>query len=429
MKPLIALERVWLKFPGEKGAAPATILEDINLQIEENDIVSLLGPSGCGKSTLIRLIAGLIKPTQGAVRFRDQELNGICPGVAMVFQNFALFPWLTVAGNVRLPLRQRRLADAAIAERTSRSLRMVGLNGYENTYPRELSGGMKQRVGIARALAAEPDVLCMDEPFSALDVLTAESLRNELGRLCADPENPLRTMVSVTHNIEEAVYLARRIIVLAARPGRVAVDIANPLPYPRVPSSQEFRAIVSRIHAVLTHQELPEPSLESIPSIATIHPIPLVNINEIVGLTSVVSTLPRNIFDLGNDLGYEFSKLLVVIKGAELLDLVTTPGENIVLTESGRRFVTADVAGRRTILREKMLALPLFSRLVRLIEDSPDRLISIVDYFEHLKEWFPKENLQELARTIIGWGRFAGLLVYSSVSLGLPEPDQPSAGG
>lgn len=428
MKPLIALERVWLKFPGEKGAAPSTVLEDINLQIEENDIVSLLGPSGCGKSTLIRLIAGLIKPTQGLVKFRDQELDGVCPGVAMVFQNFALFPWLTVEGNVRLPLKQRQLSEAAITERTSRSLKMVGLSGFENAYPRELSGGMKQRVGIARALAAEPDVLCMDEPFSALDVLTAESLRIELGRLCADPENPLRTMVSVTHNIEEAVYLARRIIVLAARPGRVAVDIANPLPYPRVPSSQEFRAIVSRIHAVLTHQELPEPAPESAP-ITTIHPIPLVSLNEIVGLTSVVSTLPRNIFDLGTDLGYEFSKLLVVIKGAELLDLVTTPGENIVLTESGRRFVAVDVSERRAILRQKMLALPLFSRLVGLIENSPDRLISIVDYFEYLKEWFPKENLQELARTIISWGRFAGLLVYSSVSLGLPEPDQPSAGG
>jgi NitT/TauT family transport system ATP-binding protein len=258
MKPLIMLDNVWLEYPGKKGTAPATVLENINLQIEENEIVSLLGPSGCGKSTLIRLIAGLIKPTRGAVKIRDKELEGICPGVAMVFQNFALFPWLTVAGNVRLPLRQMRLSEEAIAERTWRCLQMVGLAGYESTYPRELSGGMKQRVGIARALAAEPEVLCMDEPFSALDVLTAESLRNELGRLCADRENPLRTMVSVTHNIEEAVYLARRIIVLAARPGRVAVDIPNPLPYPRFPSSPEFRAIVSRIHAALTSQELPE---------------------------------------------------------------------------------------------------------------------------------------------------------------------------
>ena len=339
----------------------------------------------------------------------------------MVFQNFALFPWLTVSGNVRLPLKQMKLSEEEVTSRTSRSLEMVGLIGYESTYPRELSGGMKQRVGIARALAAHPEVLCMDEPFSALDVLTAESLRNELGRLCADPENPLRTMLSVTHNIEEAVYLAKRIIVFAARPGRVAVDISNPLPYPRVPSSPEFLAIVSRIHAVLTHQELPEPALERAVPATTIHPIPRANVNEIVGLTNVVSTQPRNIFDLGNDLGYEFSKLLIVIKGAELLELVTTPGENVLLTETGRRFLAADVSGRRAILRERMMALPLFSRLVRLVEEAPDQLISIVEFFDHLKEWFPNENLQELAKTIIGWSRFAGLLVYSSVSLGLPE--------
>jgi NitT/TauT family transport system ATP-binding protein len=420
-KPLIVLDNVWLKYPGGKGTTSTTILENINLQIEENDIVSLLGPSGCGKSTLIRLVAGLIKPTQGVVKFRDRELDGICPGVAMVFQNFALFPWLTVAGNVHLPLKQMKLSEEVIAQRTSHSLEMVGLAGYESTYPRELSGGMKQRVGIARALAANPELLCMDEPFSALDVLTAESLRSELGRLCADPENPLRTMVSVTHDIEEAVYLAKRIIVLAARPGRVAIDVPNPLPYPRVPSSPEFLAIVSRIHAALTHQELPEPALERVPSVTAIHPIPAVNLNEIVGLANVVSTRPRNIFDLGNDLGYEFSKLLVVIKGAELLDLVTTPGEDILLTETGRRFLAADVSERRAILREKMMALPLFNRLIQLIEEAPDQLISIVEFFDHLKTWFPNENLKDLARTIIGWSRFSGLLVYSSVSLGLPE--------
>jgi NitT/TauT family transport system ATP-binding protein len=261
----------------------------------------------------------------------------------------------------------------------------------------------------------------MDEPFSALDVLTGESLRNELGRLCADPENPLRTMVSVTHNIEEAVYLAKRIVVLAARPGRVAVDIANPLPYPRVPSSPDFLAVVSRIHAALTHQELPEPVLGPAPVPLTIHTIPHVNINEIIGLTSIATAQPRNIFDLGNELGYEFSKLLTVIKAGELLDFVTTPGENVMLTETGRRFLAADVSERRMILREKMMVLPLFRRLIQIIQEAPDQLISVVEFFDYLKEWFPNENRPELARTIIGWGRFSGLLVYSSVSIGLPQ--------
>jgi NitT/TauT family transport system ATP-binding protein len=421
MKPLIVLDDVWLEYPGEKGFTPATVLQSINLQIEENDIISLLGPSGCGKSTLIRLVAGLIKPTRGTVRFHDKDLEGICPGVAMVFQNFALFPWLTVVGNVCLPLKRMGLSERAIADRISHSLEMVSLTGYEGTYPRELSGGMKQRVGIARALAANPEVLCMDEPFSALDVLTAESLRNELGRLCADPQNPLRTMVSVTHNIEEAVYLAKRIVVLAARPGRVAVDIANPLPYPRVPSSPEFRSVVSRIHAVLTNHELPEAAPEPALTVKTLYPIPHANVNEIVGLTNVVTAQPRNIFELGSDLGYEFSKLLVVIKAAELLDLVTTPGENVLLTEAGRQFAAADVSKRRAILRQRMMALPLFTRLIGVMEEAPDRLISIIEFFDHLKEWFPNENLPELARTIIGWGRFSGLFIYSSVSLALPD--------
>ena len=419
-QPFIALENVWLEYPGEKGAAPMIVLEDINLRIAENDIVSLLGPSGCGKSTLIRLVAGLIKPTRGTVSFRGKSVEGVCPGVAMVFQNFALFPWLTVVGNVRLPLKQMELSEGEVANRISRSLEMVGLNGYEGIYPRELSGGMKQRVGIARALAANPEVLCMDEPFSALDVLTAESLRNELGGLCANPGNPLRTMISVTHNIEEAVYLAKRIIVLAARPGRIAMDIANPLPYPRVPSSPDFLAVVSRIHAALTRHELPEPALEPMSVALAIHTIPHASISEVVGLASVVTPEAR-IFDLGDELGYEFSKLLVIIKSAELLDLVTTPGENVMLTEAGRQFLAADVSRRREILREKMLGLPLFNRLVRLIEEAPDRLISIVDLFEHLKEWFPNENLPKLARTIIGWGRFSGLFVYSSVAISLPE--------
>jgi NitT/TauT family transport system ATP-binding protein len=319
---------------------------------------------------------------------------------------------------------QMELSEDEIAKRTSRSLEMVGLTGYEGIYPRELSGGMKQRVGIARALAANPEVLCMDEPFSSLDVLTAESLRNELGRLCADPENPLRTMVSVTHNIEEAVYLARRIIVLAARPGRIAMDIANPLPYPRVPSSPDFLTVVSRIHSALTDHELPEPAPEPVSSALAIHTIPHVSINEVVGLASVVTPEARNIFDLGNELGYEFSKLLVIIKSAELLGLVTTPGENVMLTPTRRQFLAADVSRRRAILREKLLGLPLFRRLVQVIQEAPDRLISIVDLFDHLKEWFPNENLPELARTIIGWGRFSGLLVYSSVAIGLPEVRQ-----
>ena len=232
------------------------VLSDINLSIAENDVVALLGPSGCGKSTLIRVLSGLIQPTRGSVSYRGRALTGVSPGVAMVFQNFALFPWLTVRGNILLPVEH--LPPAEQQARLETVLSTVGLGAYEYSYPRELSGGMKQRVGIARALIARPEVLCMDEPFSALDVLTAETLRNEIGRLLASPDHPLRTMVVVTHNISEAVFLATRVVVLAAQPGRIAQIVANTLPYPRDPDSPAYRDAVENLHRILTHTNLPD---------------------------------------------------------------------------------------------------------------------------------------------------------------------------
>ena len=234
------------------------MLSDVELVVNEYDAVALLGPSGCGKSTLLRIMAGLITPSKGEVYNKGLRLRGISPGVSMVFQNFALFPWLTVRGNVLLPVGT--LPPAEQQSRLEKVLNTVGLGAYEYAYPRELSGGMKQRVGIARALIAEPEVLAMDEPFSALDVLTAETLRGEMGRLVADPNHPLRTMVFVTHNITEAVFLATRIVVMAAQPGRVDVIVPNTLPYPRDPDTPEFKQIVERLHAILTHTALPETS-------------------------------------------------------------------------------------------------------------------------------------------------------------------------
>ncbi len=253
--PIIELRHISHEY-GSAALERDLVLSDINLSVHEYDAVALLGPSGCGKSTLLRIMAGLIAPTKGEVLFQDLRLRGVAPGVAMVFQNFALFPWLTVRGNVLLPVGT--LPEAEQQSRLEKVLSTVGLGAYEYAYPRELSGGMKQRVGIARSLIAEPIVLAMDEPFSALDVLTAETLRGEIGRLLADPNHPLRTMVFVTHNITEAVFLATRIVVMAAQPGRVDVVVPNPLPYPRDPEAPEFKQIVARLHSILTHTNLPE---------------------------------------------------------------------------------------------------------------------------------------------------------------------------
>ena len=421
MEPIIELDGVTLSYSAEKNAPPSVILQDIDLKIAENDILALLGPSGCGKSTLIRLIAGLIPPTSGSVRFQGREVRGVCPGVAMVFQNFALFPWMTVEGNIALPLRESGIDPAGISRRLAHSLEMVGLQGYERVYPRELSGGMKQRVGIARALAVNPEVLCMDEPFSALDVLTAESLRNELGRLCADPANPLRTMISVTHNIEEAVYLARRIIVLAAHPGRIALDIENPLPYPRRTDSPEFIAIVEKIHDILTHTELPEPAPASVPAgsdpaaqPAPLLPLPNATVGQIFGLVSLCSDDPQDVFHLADDLGQEFSLVLNVIKAAEMLGFVTTPHDMVVLTPLGSRIQTSSINERKRIMREQMLRLGLIQRFLAFLDRQEGGVVDADHLMEQLRSWFIHENPVVLAHTLVYWGRYTDLLAYDS---------------
>src|SRR5258708_6354308 len=309
------------------------VLSDINLTLNPNDVIALLGPSGCGKSTLVRIIAGLIQPTGGEDLFKGLPVHGAVPGISMVFQNFALFPWLTVRNNVLLPIEG--LEPAEQQARLKKVLAMVGLGAYETSYPRELSGGMKQRVGIARALIAEPEVLCMDEPFSALDVLTAETLRAELGRLIADPNHPLRNVIFVTHNIDEAVYLANKIVVLAAHPGRIEVVVPNPLPYPRDPDSKEFNAVVDNLHAILTKSILPDAVVPDKAAAKTEGgrrrlaptPLPYVNISEMVGLLEILPDEPCDIFDLAEKLGKEFGAVVRVVKAAELLELVQTPGQ------------------------------------------------------------------------------------------------------
>lgn len=415
MQPIIELENVSLHYGGDKKAQPVTILQDIQLTVQPNDIIALLGPSGCGKSTLIRLVAGLIAPTQGTVKFHGKPVDGICPGVSMVFQNFALFPWLTVAGNITLPLQQLGLPEGEIESRLKKNLAMVGLENYRHVYPRELSGGMKQRVGIARALAVNPEVLCMDEPFSALDVLTAESLRDELARLCADPDNPLRTMISVTHNIEEAVFLAKRIIVLAAHPGRVALDLPNPLPYPRRPDSPEFLEIVEKIHSILTHHVLPEMESPSATPTATgaLVPLPPATVGEILGLISLCSEEPQEVFELATDLNEEFSAMLNVVKATEMLGFVTTPADMVVLTALGQRFQNAPVTERKRLLAESMRKLGIFQKLESMLTSRKGRL-PLSDFLSALALWFPSEKFDALGRIVIGWGRYADILTYHS---------------
>ena len=416
---LIELRNVCHEY-GSGGTERELVVEEVSLSVAEKDVVALLGPSGCGKSTLVRIMAGLITPSRGEVLYRGLPLTGVSPGVAMVFQNFALFPWLTVRDNILLPIGT--LPAPQQQSRLTAVLATVGLGAYEHSYPRELSGGMKQRVGIARALIAEPQVLCMDEPFSALDVLTAETLRNEIGRLLADQNHPLRTMVIVTHSIVEAVYFATRIVVLAAHPGRVDVVVPVDLPYPRDTEAPAFRAIVEKLHAILTHSSLPDNPGDPSKVVSTslggtrrrIAPVslPYVTPGEVLGLVSLVGDTECDVFDLAERLGTEFGSVVRVVKAAELLGLIETPGQEVRITAFGRKILADSTAGQKTAMRDRLMQLKIFELLVRLIKVQENQQLLEEELLRELRVALPHAKPKPLFRTLLAWGRYAELITY-----------------
>ena len=419
--PLIELIGIEMRF-GEDTDEKVKVLEDINLAIHERDVVALLGPSGCGKSTIMRILSGLIQPSSGIVKFRGQPLKGVNPGVAMVFQNFALFPWLTVRENILLGLENSTYPREEREQRFQKSIEMVGLDGYMDALPKELSGGMKQRVGIARALIMEPEILCMDEPFSALDVLTGETLRNEIGRIATDPASGFKSLVIVTHNISEAVYLARHIVVLAAHPGRVQKVVANPLPYPRDPATPAFQQLVSQIHAILTNSVLhDEPSIsepvvvspEAIED-ASYAPLPNVTMGELMGLVQMLGPESESIFALATRLKKDFGTFLSVIKAAELIDLVETPGQSVRLTKSGLAMRKADAKERKKLMHDLLLDLKIFKHFDDRLKQSEEKQLTEEEVLEELKNLFPNERPKVLMRALVGWARYAELFSYDS---------------
>ena len=351
--PLIELRHVSKSYSGAGGEAPVTVLDDINLEVREGEMLALLGQSGSGKSTILRLMAGLTEPTQGAVLSHGAPLDGVNTRLSIVFQSFALYPWLTVQENVQVGLIQRRLDRRQEQEEIDRALELIGLTGYENAYPKQLSGGMRQRVGFARALVAQPEVLCMDEPFSALDVLTAENLRTQVVDLWRGSGHAgLKSIFLVTHNIAEAVFIATRIVIISSHPGRVRTVIANPLPYPRDVNSPQFTALVDQVHAAITALVLPDEPAEARRSrcghrnrpdgcsdrrvcrkprpstvSARVEAIPNAPVETIVGLLEILedSRETINVFDLSARIGREFGETIAIVKAAEMLGLVDTP--------------------------------------------------------------------------------------------------------
>lgn len=417
------------------GGKELNVLENISLDVRRDDITCILGPSGCGKSTLMRILTGLVEPTSGEVLVHGQPLRGLSPAVSMVFQGFALYPWLTVSENVSMGLNGRVVDSKKQLEMVARAVDRVGLEGFEEAYPKELSGGMKQRVGIARALVAQPELLCMDEPFSGLDVLTAENLRVELVNLWRDATTDPNSVLVVTHNIYEAVFLATRIVVMGTNPGQIRKILDNPLPYPRDYHDPSFIGMADRIHDILTMALIPDepaappapvaaPAVVAAPSVAEttarltprIEPLPNVNFGEIGGLLERVDAAggTADIFDLSVEIGKEFGKVLALVKAAELLDFVDTPKHTVVMTPLGKQFLDAKVNERKRLLNQQLRTLHLFQRVCELLKSQENFAVDEDLVLEELAVWLPTERPQTMFKTIVRWGRYAELFGYNA---------------
>jgi len=404
------------------------VLDDINLAVERGQFVALLGPSGSGKSTLLRIVTGLSEPSFGTVLYRGRPVSGPNPHASMVFQSFALYPWLTVQQNVELGLTAKGIGLAARREKAVRLIDLIGLNGYEDAFPKELSGGMRQRVGFARALAVDPELLCMDEPFSALDFLTAENLRSELLDLWIDSKIPLQAILMVTHGIEEAVYMADRIIILSKNPARIAEDLAISLPYPRNRKSAEFVQLVDLVYKIVTgsdedqkarpiqlgpqHGNTQTPESER----ARLSPIPYGHLSMLTGLLELVSDRGGrdDMYRLGAELLLEVDDLLPVTDTAELFHLAQVDEGDLILTEQGRRFADVDVAERKDIIRRELIAIPIFRLIERVLASKSNHAMALDFFLDILEEHFSKEQAERQLMLAINWARFADLFHYDT---------------
>ncbi len=393
------------------------VLQDVSLAIPSGVVVAVLGPSGCGKSTLLRILTGLIPASQGEVLCHGQPLHGLHPGAAIVFQSFALFPWLTVADNVGVGLYHCGLAPAEARDRVAHAIDLVGLDGFEEAYPKELSGGMKQRVGIARALVGGPELLCLDEPFSALDVLTAEALRSEVYALWSRSSMGLKSLLLITHLIEEAVFLADHILIMAAHPGTVKQVITNPLPHPREYRDPAFLELVDEIHAAITEIHLPDERRAG-GARPRMDPVPRVSVNEIIGLLEVVHDHGDRIdlFELATRLRLDLGHSILVVKAAELLELVSTPKQDVLVTPVGREFVGGDANVRKRIFQQQLLRTPTFAFLVERLRHAADARLPAEVVREDLALHVPSESTPELFDAIVGWGRYGEVLRYDATT-------------
>ncbi|HZZ60596.1 MAG TPA: nitrate/sulfonate/bicarbonate ABC transporter ATP-binding protein [Roseiarcus sp.] len=414
---LLSVDNVTKAFATGSGESRKPVLDNVSMSLKSGEIVALLGRSGSGKSTLLRIIAGLARPTEGTVTIMGKPVTGPAEDVAMVFQSFALFPWLDVLDNVEIGPRANGVPLEETRQRALKAIDTIGLDGFESAYPKELSGGMRQRVGFARALVMQPKILLMDEPFSALDVLTAETLRTDLLDLWQEGRIPIKSILMVTHNIEEAVLMSDRILVLSSNPGRIASEIPNAIPHPRDRLNADFRALVDRIYALMTQRPAAKPAAREAAAAGLALSLPTVSTNSLAGMLEEVAAPPYNgkadLPHLADSLGYEIDDLFPLGETLQLLKLADFEEADIKLTPLGRRFVDMDVDQRKKMIGEQALAnIPLASHIKRVLDERPSHRAPASRFREELEDYMSEDYADRTLRTVINLGRYGELFAY-----------------
>jgi NitT/TauT family transport system ATP-binding protein len=425
---LISVERISKRFLLPDGKGEFTVLNNVSLTVRAGEVVALLGRSGSGKSTLLRIMAGLIPPSEGQVLCHDQPLRGPNRNLAMVFQSFALLPWLTVQDNVELGLTALHVPRKQRRERALKAIDTVGLDGFENAYPKELSGGMKQRVGFARAFVLEPEVLFMDEPFSALDVLTAENLRGEIDDLWNAGTFPSKSILIVTHNIEEAVYLADRVVILGANPGRIRGELTIDLPRPHDRLHPRFKALVDYVYKVMTNPDItvtgtldtdqPAPGAAPVVLSPFARPLPHVRAGGISGLLELMHEQGDGLRDiplLAERLQLEVDDLLPLLDAAVLLGFAEVADGDVRLTPEGQDFATTTILRSKDLFRQQALGrVPVLSSIVHTLRQKENGSMRSDFFLNIWDDHFPNEEAERQMATAIDWGRYGELFEYDA---------------
>ncbi len=407
------------------------VLDDVNFTMYENEIVALLGKSGSGKSTLMRMIAGLIKPSSGNVHYRGQVVTEPVQGIAMVFQNFALLPWLTVLQNVELGLEALGIEKKQRRKRALQAIDTIGLDGFESAYPKELSGGMRQRVGFARALVVDPELLLMDEPFSALDVLTSESLKSDLMDLWLAKRTRTKGILFVTHNIEEAALMADRIIIFTGNPGRIRAELAVSSPLPRDPEDPHFRKLVDDIYSLMTTSERKRPrEAGELQKVEITYRLPDVEILELIGFVEAVfaedTTGPIDLPMLSENLHLEADSLFQLSEALEILHFANVSKGDITLTEEGKFFATANLQERKKLFAKQLEdRVPLAKHIKDTLDNRANHRENEEYFINELKEQLTDAEAERVLTVMIDWGRYAEIFAYDydSGNLSLENPN------